>query len=124
MTILPLEILVLDDEAMLLDLLPAMLEPHSTVCCSSLSDACEAISQDSTKFDLLLCDLMMPKGGGLDLHKWLLEHHPALSEKVIFVTGGIGQDLEERVLATNQPVLYKPFSIAKLHETLGKIVSS
>lgn len=124
MTSAPLEILVLDDEAMLLELLPAMLEPHSTVCCSSLVEACAEVDRHSTKFDLLLCDLMMPKGGGLDLHKWLLEHHPTLSEKVIFVTGGVGQDLEEKVLATNQPVLHKPFSIAKLHAMLEEVVSS
>ena len=124
MTISPLHILVLDDEAMLLELLPLMLEPHSTVCCSSLEEACAEISQYSHKFDLLLCDLMMPNGGGLDLHKWLLEHHPVLAEKVIFVTGGVGQELEERLLATSQPVLYKPFSIGMLHDILRKAVSA
>ena len=119
----PLNILILDDESMLLDLLPMMLEPHQTTVCSNLAMACSHIESGSTVFDILLCDLMMPDGGGLDLHAWLKIEHPALCYKVIFVTGGIGNDLEQQVVQTTQPILYKPFSIAQLHGIIESVLT-
>ena len=115
-----LNILILDDEEMLLDLLPMMLHPHASSVCSSLVDAKAVIERAPNNFDVILCDIMMPKGGGLDLYEWLLEAHPALAEKVVFVTGGVGQDLEGKIDATERPVLNKPFSIQKLHEALER----
>ena len=122
MTIVTLNILILDDESMLLDLLPMMLEPHQTSVCSTIAEACTQIESQPTVFDVLLCDLMMPDGGGLDLHTWLKTEYPSLSHKVIFVTGGIGNDLEKQVLETKQPVLYKPFSIAQLHSIIETVL--
>ena len=124
MTTSPLNILILDDESMLLDLLPMMLEPHETTVCSSLAMACSQIESGSTVFDVLLCDLMMPDGGGLDLHAWLKREHPVLSHKVIFVTGGIGNNLEQQVIETKQPILYKPFSIAQLHGIIESVLTT
>ena len=123
MTTSPLNILILDDESMLLDLLPMMLEPHQTTVCSNLNGACTHIESQSMVFDVLLCDLMMPDGGGLDLHAWLKKDYPALSERVVFVTGGIGTELEKKVSETKQPVLYKPFSIVQLHRILERVIT-
>ena len=95
MTIVTLNILILDDESMLLDLLPMMLEPHQTSVCSTITEARTQIESQPTVFDVLLCDLMMPDGGGLELHTWLKTEYPSLSHKVIFVTGGIGNELEK-----------------------------
>ncbi len=131
----PLHILLMDDEAMLLDLLPMMLEPHQTTICRSLREACQTIEgkltidhnaqpdQRDSEIDVMLCDLMMPQGGGLDLYEWLLEHYPEYAKKMIFVTGGVGQELAQRVQDTNQPVLHKPFSIAELHTAIDDFLS-
>lgn len=124
----PLHILLMDDEAMLLDLLPMMLEPHHTTICKSLVEARQTIearvvidadgTEQDSGIDVMLCDLMMPQGGGLDFYEWLVEHYPDHAKKMIFVTGGVGQDLAQRVQQTNQPVLHKPFSIAELHAAI------
>ena len=66
-----LNILILDDEQMLLDLLTMMLRPHTSTVCSSLSEAQSLIASDPEMFDVMLCDIMMPRGGGLDLYEWL-----------------------------------------------------
>ena len=113
-----LNILILDDEQMLLDLLTMMLQPHSSKVCSSLIEAQELIDSESESFDVMLCDIMMPKGGGINLYDWLCRTHPSLVERLLFVTGGVGQDLLHKIEKTGRPILHKPFSIAQLHECL------
>ena len=113
-----LNILILDDEQMLLDLLTMMLHPHTSTVCSSLFEAKSLIDSQSEIFDVMLCDVMMPKGGGVDLYDWLIENHPTLIERLLFVTGGLGQKLQIKIEKTGRPILHKPFSIAQLHDCL------
>ena len=115
-----LNILILDDEQMLLDLLTMMLRPHSSSVCLSLVDAQNLIESQSEVFDVMLCDVMMPKGGGVDLYDWLIENHPALVNRLLFVTGGVGQEIMQKIERTGLPILHKPFSIAQLHECLNR----
>ena len=114
-----LNILILDDEQMLLDLLPMMLQPHTSTVCSSLPEAQTLISAEPQVFDVMLCDIMMPRGGGLDLYEWLLRTHPSLVDRLLFVTGGVGQDLLQKINAAGRPILHKPFSIAQIHDHLS-----
>ena len=114
-----LNILILDDEQMLLDLLTMMLRPHSSTVCLSLIEAQELIESQLGTFDVMLCDVMMPKGGGVDLYDWLMETHPSLVDRLLFVTGGVGQDVMQKIENTGRPILHKPFSIAQLHECLN-----
>jgi CheY-like chemotaxis protein len=47
-----------------------------------------ALSSKDQRFDVVLCDIMMPKMSGIDLHRWLAESYPRLAPRVVFVTGG------------------------------------
>ena len=114
-----LNILILDDEQMLLDLLTMMLHPHTSTVCSSLSEAQSLIASDPEIFDVMLCDIMMPRGGGLDLYEWLLRTYPSLIDRLLFVTGGVGQDLHQKIEQAGRPILHKPFSISQLHDRLN-----
>lgn len=114
-----LNILILDDEEMLLDLLTMMLRPHTSTVCSSLLEAKALIEPNPYAFDVMLCDIMMPKGGGLDLYEWLRTIDPSLIDRLLFVTGGVGQDLIQKIAVAGRPILHKPFSIAQLHERLN-----
>jgi CheY-like chemotaxis protein len=40
------------------------------------------------RFDLVLCDLMMPEMTGMELHARLREVAPALADRTVFLTGG------------------------------------
>jgi PAS domain S-box-containing protein len=80
-------ILVVDDESAVRSALSRVLKSHEIVEAESGWQACEIIAQDQ-RFDVILCDTMMPRGSGIDVHKWLIAHHPQLARRLVFVTGG------------------------------------
>ena len=117
-----LNILILDDEQMLLDLLTMMLQPHTSAMCLSLVEAQNLVAENQESFDVMLCDIMMPRGGGLDFYAWLSSTYPSLVDRVVFVTGGVGQDLLQQIDAAGRPILNKPFTIAQLHACLHEFL--
>ena len=63
-------------------------------------------------FDLVLCDVMMPGGGGERLYRTLLGRAPAVARRLIFFTGGAVTDQAREFLGSQpQPVLYKPLDL-------------
>jgi signal transduction histidine kinase/ActR/RegA family two-component response regulator len=68
-------------------------------------------------YDLLISDVRMPELDGLGLYQWILQHHPSLAARVLFVTGDAGSaELTKNLHALGRPVLYKPFTTAELVE--------
>jgi len=81
-------ILAVDDEEPIRGMLKRMLgRAHEVVTAASGEEARAMIEKDHS-FDLILCDLMMPTMSGMDLHAWLVSHHPALASRVVFLSGG------------------------------------
>ncbi len=80
-------VLVIDDEDGIRASLKRILSHYEVVEAASGEIACEALAKDQS-FDLILCDMMMPRMSGIDLHRWLVENHPQLARKLVFVTGG------------------------------------
>ena len=118
-----LNLLIVDDEPMLLNLLQQMLAPHTSTTVGTYQDACSLLATSPDEFDVILSDLMMPQGSGLDLYHWIAENKPGLEERLLFLTGGVTQEIHDSIQATNQPVLFKPFSIRQLHEAIDIIVT-
>jgi CheY-like chemotaxis protein len=56
----------------------------------ALNSAEEALGRihSGQRFDVILCDLMMPQVTGMDFHAELLRHYPDLAAKMVFLTGG------------------------------------
>jgi signal transduction histidine kinase len=102
-------ILIIDDEEGILVAMARMICEHETVLVSSGAEAKQVIDGDQA-FDLVLCDMMMPDISGMDLHRWLTEHHPVLARQLIFVTGGAFTPRARDYLSTVDNVcLEKPF---------------
>jgi signal transduction histidine kinase len=79
-------ILVVDDEPLVARSLSRMLRGHELVLASDGEAALwECLSRD---FDLILCDVMMPRLDGVGFHAALAEHRPALARRIVFMTGG------------------------------------
>jgi CheY-like chemotaxis protein len=108
-------ILVVDDEAGIRAILVRILGgDHEVITASDGIEARELLETDRS-FDLILCDLMMPKMSGMVLHKWLTVRDPALSEQVVFITGGAFTPGASQYLAEVKNLRFeKPFDDVNL----------
>jgi DNA-binding NarL/FixJ family response regulator len=66
-----------------------------------LREAAQSILERDQDFDVILCDLMMPRKTGMELHAWLLAQHPALAARVVSLSGGEGARGCVKVLASS-----------------------
>ncbi|MFK7985942.1 MAG: ATP-binding protein [Sandaracinaceae bacterium] len=121
----PGRILVVDDEPLVRRALRRMLRPHEVVEAESGREA-EVLLGDDRGFDLILCDVMMPDGTGIELHDALEESAPELIDHFVFMTGGAfdGEvaELFGRV-APSRTVIQKPFRPDVLAALVAKQLS-
>jgi DNA-binding NtrC family response regulator len=115
-------ILVVDDEPGIRMALKRMLRNHEIVEVSSGEDA-QSLLQTDQAFDLILCDIMMPRTSGMDLHKWLITHNQLLSDRMLFITGGVFTPKAREYLSTVAlQTIEKPFNAEKVRKLVEKRV--
>lgn len=74
-------------------------------------------------FDLVICDLKMPRLDGPSFYRLLSTRKPALARRVIFVTGDVaGTETERFLLDTGCRWLLKPFRLNELLRVARDIV--
>jgi two-component system, cell cycle sensor histidine kinase and response regulator CckA len=80
-------ILVVDDEAAVARALARMLSEHDV---EVVHDAVHAIERvrEGTRYDAILCDVMMPGMGGPELFETVTAVRPELADAFLFMTGG------------------------------------
>lgn len=81
-------VLVIDDEPIILKIVATILTPNHDVTCEGRADAALARIRKGERFDMILCDLMMPQVTGMDLHETLVEIAPRQAEAMLFLSGG------------------------------------
>ena len=92
---------------------------HDIVAVDSGRGAKDILETDA-RFDLILCDLMMPDVSGIDLHAWLEEHQPPLARQLVFMTGGVfSPRTDEYLERVANILLQKPFDRARLTKLVG-----
>jgi CheY-like chemotaxis protein len=84
----PGRILVVDDEPSLGEALQRLLSDENEVVI--VHDATSALArlEGGKRFDVVLCDLMMPIMDGIELHRRLSLTCPEEAERMVFMTGG------------------------------------
>lgn len=116
-------ILVIDDEPMLCTVIDRILGIDHDV--TTVTSAKEALGKlGGERFDLILCDLMMPGMTGMDLHARLQELAPDQTAKLVFMTGGAFTENAQAFLAglPNESIA-KPFKSAKLRELVDRLLA-
>jgi len=79
---------------------------------------------EAAVFDLVICDLKMPKLDGSSFYRVLCERKPALARHVIFVTGDVaGTDAERFLTETGCRWLPKPFRLNDLLRAAHEVLS-
>ena len=79
-------------------------------------DGQEALARIRSKtYDVIICDLKMPRVDGMTLYRAIAAATPALARRVIFVTGDVaGTDAERFLEESGCAWLAKPFRLGEL----------
>jgi signal transduction histidine kinase len=114
-TVAGASILVVEDETALANALSDALRDAGYVVARA-ADGAEALAEvQGRQFDLVICDLKMPRLDGKAFYRALALARPALIKRVIFVTGDVaGTDAERFLQETGCRWLAKPFRLADL----------
>jgi CheY-like chemotaxis protein len=116
-------VLVVDDEPLILKIVASLLAPQHDVTCETRADAVLGRIRDGQRFDVILCDLMMPHMTGMDLHDALLEIAPDQAKVMIFVTGGAFTSRAREFLdRVPNGSIEKPFNSASLLASVGQVI--
>ena len=81
-------ILVVDDEPGIRAIIARMLGRDHEVVTAASGEEGRALLEKDRDFDLIFCDLMMPRLSGMALHSWLADQDASLAEQVVFISGG------------------------------------
>ena len=85
-------VLIVDDEVRLANSMKLLLQPaHDVEVATSGAEALERLGAGE-RYDLILCDLQMPRVSGMELWRRLGERDPAQAARVLFISGGAYTD--------------------------------
>jgi two-component system NtrC family sensor kinase len=107
-------LLVDDEEDILTFASRALLDSGYQV--DTAMDGVEALKRlQAAQYDLVLCDIKMPRMDGYQLWDELVKQFPQVTRRIMFVTGDVVGDETSRFLERTQaPCLQKPFEIDQL----------
>jgi signal transduction histidine kinase/ActR/RegA family two-component response regulator len=89
--------LIVDDEPLVARALIRQLRGSEVTVCNTGVEALEVLARDD-QFDVILCDLIMPRMSGIELEAVVAERHPGLRRRMLFLTGGATVPSAERFL--------------------------
>ncbi len=108
-------ILVVDDDDAIVVILHKLLERSFDLALTTRSTQALDWIVRGDRYDVILCDLLMPELTGMDLHERLCQQAPDQAKRMIFVTGGSFNNRVQRFLGTvANPHLEKPFDLRQL----------
>jgi CheY-like chemotaxis protein len=122
-------ILVIDDDPLILSALRRALGSRHTVSTAADPRDALALIASGARYELVVCDLLMPRMTGLELFAELRALAPELMPRTLFVTGMADTDLALAALsATGVPPVEKPFDTSTIRkrveerlEVLGRL---
>jgi PAS domain S-box-containing protein len=117
-------VLVVEDEAALAAAVSEALTDAGFVV-DQAGDGLEALKRVGSKsYDLIVCDLKMPKIDGIRFYQRLAAEFPDSARRVIFVTGDVaGTDAENFLQDSGCRWLAKPFRLGDLLRTAREILA-
>ncbi|HET7826954.1 MAG TPA: ATP-binding protein [Anaeromyxobacter sp.] len=117
-------ILVVDDEELVAEAIERILSSdHDVVAVGSGRDALRRLG-DGSRFDAVVCDLLMPEMSGADFWAELHRRDPTLAACTILVTGaGLLDEARTAMGAFSGPIVEKPFTAGDLREAIGRVLA-
>jgi two-component system response regulator PilR (NtrC family) len=114
-------VLVVDDEPGLRDMLAIMFkrEGYDVTLAPGFDTGCEAVASTPTPFDLVLTDLMMPDGSGLDLLSRVKDRR-SHTEVIVMTAHSTVETAIEAMKRGAYDFVTKPFATSELRELVHK----
>lgn len=118
-------VLVVDDEPVLLMLMCQILRfDHEVDGTSDPRDAFARVERGE-RYDVILCDLVMPGMTGMELHGRIRDSWPDVAEKMIFLTAGAFTEEAGRFLDSGEVVWFeKPIDPDRLRAFIATRVAA
>jgi CheY-like chemotaxis protein len=108
-------VLIVDDDRMIVDVMSRFLSrDHDTMSFTRADEALAALARGE-RFDVILCDLMMPVMTGVDLYEAVARDVPEQASRMVFLTGGAFTTRARAFLdRVSNACLEKPFDLKAL----------
>jgi CheY-like chemotaxis protein len=111
-------VLVVDDEIVIGNLVRRILRDHDVVHVAAAAEAIELLAKE--RFDVILCDVMLPGMSGIDLFEAVARAEPELQRRFVFITGGAFTQRARDFLATvPNPRIDKPFEASAIRDVVS-----
>ena len=119
----PGRVLIIDDDVMVARSVERVLSTaHSVTVVHSAAEGLARITEGA-RFDVILCDVMMPSMSGIELHTQLRAVAPSEADRLVFVTGcALLPDVRAFLDAVANTCLEKPFDVEALREFVERRV--
>ena len=117
-------VLVVDDEPAVCRIVERALHADHEVVIET--DARPALSRliRGERYDVILCDLMMPMMSGADFYHAVQSAQPELAKRIVFLTGGAFSARAEQFLKeVERPVVAKPFTPSGLRAVVSEYIA-
>jgi len=116
-------VIVVEDEPLVArSLLRGLAQDHDVVAITRGGELLERLARGE-RFDLVLCDLMMPELSGMDLYQEVVARFPEQRSKFVFLTGGAFTPRARKFLdQVGAPMIEKPFVIGDVRALVRSLV--
>jgi CheY-like chemotaxis protein len=116
-------VLVIDDEESLGQAIRRYLQhDHDVEAVTSARVALDLVARGQ-RYDVILCDLMMPQITGMEVHDRITKLDPPQAERIVFVTGGAFTEAARIFFeTTTNPRIEKPFDLKSLRHLVNELI--
>jgi PAS domain S-box-containing protein len=116
-------VLVIDDEESLGQAIRRYLaQDHDVEAVTSARVALDMLASGA-RYDVILCDLMMPQITGMEVHDTVAKLDPNQAEKIVFVTGGAFTESARTFFETTpNHRIEKPFDLKTLRHLVNELI--
>ncbi|HEY0481654.1 MAG TPA: response regulator [Kofleriaceae bacterium] len=116
-------VLVIDDEESLAQAIRRFLSvEHNVTAVYRARDALDLLEL-GTRYDVILCDLMMPQITGMELHNEVVRIDQSQASRIVFLTGGaFAPSAREFLATTTNRRIEKPFDLKEVRRMVNELI--
>jgi len=116
-------VLVIDDEESLAQAIRRFLSvEHNVTAVYRARDALDLLEL-GTRYDVILCDLMMPQITGMELHTEIVRIDPQQAHRIVFLTGGaFTPSARDFLVGSTNRRIEKPFDLKEVRRLVNELI--